>query len=250
MLKDIDYKKIIVLTHESDFVKSLMSNLKNYIKPLILNETNDGEITIDNLDYQYDAEVNYYKNILLNSNSNYKISQRVLALRQLHDLYKFISGSNTNLPIYNYICKLIHYRKDEDKHWDNNYISDLEQIFNYFGLTYDSSIETMQDETMFFNDIEELYNDIVNKNIYDIKIEDICCLRMISEYAIRIESQKVNRFEKRNKTMWDIDDSLKMKQLEYYLALLNTITHIDDDEISWPTLYLNDFKAIPKVVIL
>lgn len=249
MLKDIDYKKIIVLTHESDFIKSLMSNLKNYIKSLILNETNDGEITIDNLDYQYDAEVNYYKNILLNSNNNYTISQRVLALRQLHDLYKFISGSNTNLPIYNYICKLIHYRKDEDKHWDNNYISDLQQIFDYFGLTYDSSIETMQDETMFFNDIEALYNDIVNKNIYDIKIEDICCLRMISEYAIRIESQKVNRFEKRNKTMWDIDDSLKMKQLESYRALLNSITHIDDDEISWPTLCLNDFKAIPKVVI-
>ena len=107
----------------------------------------------------------------------------------------------------------------------------------------------MQDETMFFNDIEELYNDIVNKNIYDIKIEDICCLRMISEYAIRIESQKVNRFEKHNKTMWDIDDSLKMKQLENYRALLNSITHVDDDEISWPTMCLNDFKAIPKVVI-
>ena len=39
-----------------------------------------------------------------------------------------------------------------------------------------------------------------------------------------------------------------MKQLENYRALLNSITHIDDDEISWPTLCLNDFKAIPKVV--
>lgn len=88
MLKDIDYKKIIVLTHESDFIKLLMSNLKNYIKPLILNETNDGEITIDNLDYQYDAEVNYYKNILLNSNNNYtNLFQGVILIYQFIIIY-------------------------------------------------------------------------------------------------------------------------------------------------------------------
>lgn len=249
MLNNISYKKIIMLTHESDFIISVLSNLKNHVQSLILNETGDGEITINNLDYQFDAEVNYYKNILLNSNNNFTISQRVLAFRQLHDLFKFISGGNTNLAIYNYICKLIHYRKDENIYWSNDYILDLKRIFEYFGLVYDPSIEVMQDENLVFNDIETLYNVIVNKNIYEIKLEDICCLRMISEYAVRIESQKDNRFCKRNKTMWFIDDSLKMKKLESYRALLNSITHIDDDEIAWPTLCLNDFKAIPKVVI-
>lgn len=61
ILKDISYKKMILLTHESNFMVSVITNLKNYVKPLILSETNDGEITIDNLNYQYEAEVNYYK---------------------------------------------------------------------------------------------------------------------------------------------------------------------------------------------
>lgn len=52
---------MILLTHESNFMVSVITNLKNYVKPLILSETNDGEITIDNLNYQYEAEVNYYK---------------------------------------------------------------------------------------------------------------------------------------------------------------------------------------------
>ena len=249
MLKDISYKKMILLTHESNFMVSVITNLKNYVKPLILSETNDGEITIDNLNYQYEAEVNYYKNILLNIGNYFTISQRILAFRQLHDLFKFISGTNDNLAIYNYLCKLLHYRKDEKEYWDDNYIADLQKIFDYFGLSYDSSIELMKDENFVFDDIENLYTNIINKSVYDIKIEELCCLRMISEYAIRMDSQKDNRFKKSNQTMWKLNDSQKMKRLENYRALLNSITHIDDDEIAWPTLCLNDFKAIPKVVI-
>lgn len=248
-LKDVSYKKMILLTHESNFMISVTTNLKNYVKPLILNETNDGEITIDNLNYQYEAEVNYYKDILLNNGNSFYISQRILALRQLHDLFKFISGTTENLSIYNYLCKLLHYRKDEEEHWDDNYIVDLIKIFDYFGLSYDSSIELMKDENFVFDDIKKLYNNIVNKSVYDIKIEELCCLRMIAEYAIRMDSQKDNKFKKSNQNMWKLNDSPKMKKLENYRALLNSITHIDDDEIAWPTLCLNDFKAIPKVVV-
>ena len=63
-----------------------------------------------------------------------------------------------------------------------------------------------------------------------------------------MESTKSNRFKKKIETMWKIDDSNKLKELEPFRALLNSISHIDD-EIAWTTLHLNDFKAIPKVVI-
>lgn len=250
-LNNIHYKKIILLTHESNFITSVVSNFKNYssVKPLLLNETNEGEITITELNCKYDAEVNFYKNILLNPNNIFTISERIIALRQLHDLYKFITGTSSKLSIYNYICKLLHYRKEEEKHWNDNYIEDLKKLFNYFGLNYDSSIEVMKKEETVFKDIETLHKTITMKNVYDIKLEEICCLRVIAEYVVRMESTKSNRFKKKVETMWKIDDSNKLKELEPFRALLNSITHIDDDEIAWPTLRLNDFKAIPKVVI-
>ena len=248
-LKDVEYKKIIILTHESSFTISLINNMKNFITPLILNETNEGEITIESLNYQYEAEVNYYKNILMNNNNKYSISQRVLALRQLHDLFKFISGEKNNLPIYNYLCKLVHYRKDENESWDEIYKTDLNKLFDYFGLCYDRSIEAIKDETIVFKNIEDLYKNITTKDVYSIEVEDICSLRMISEYAVRSESKSNKRFKINCQTMWMIDDSNKVKELENYRALLNSITHIDDDEVAWPTLCLNDFKAFPKVVI-
>ncbi len=250
-LNKIHYKKIILLTHESNFITSIVSNFKNYssVKPLLLNETNEGVITVTDLNCKYDAEVNFYKNILLNPSNTFTICQRIIALRQLHDLYKFITGTNTNLSVYNYICKLLHYRKDEEEQWNDNYIDDLKRIFYYYGLSYDISIEDMKNEEFVFKSIESIYETITMKNIYDIKLEEICCLRVIAEYAVRTESKKRNRFKKKIKTMWMLDDSSKLRGLEPFRALLNSITHIDDDEIAWPTLCLNDFKAIPKVVL-
>ncbi len=250
-LNKIHYKKIILLTHESNFITSIVSNFKNYssVKPLLLNETNEGVITVTDLNCKYDAEVNFYKNILLNPSNTFTICQRIIALRQLHDLYKFITGTNTNLSVYNYICKLLHYRKDEEEQWNDNYIDDLKRIFYYYGLSYDISIEDMKNEEFVLKSIESIYETITMKNIYDIKLEEICCLRVIAEYAVRTESKKRNRFKKKIKTMWMLDDSSKLRGLEPFRALLNSITHIDDDEIAWPTLCLNDFKAIPKVVL-
>ena len=253
-LKNIEYKKIVILTHESSFLISIINNLNvnnNDIvsKALLLNETASSNIEMVPIDSDYRNEVNLYKSMLDMSNQNINLSQRILALRHLHDLYKLLSGRTNNLSFYNYVCKLVHYRKDEDKHWDNDYIIDLRKIYEYFGIEYNSDIEQMGNEAYVFDKIDQLSLGIVSKDAYDISLEELCSFRMISESIIRNESADLNRFKKVKRTMWFIEDSPKKEELEGYRVLLNSISHIDDEEMAWPNLYVEDLKTVPRVII-
>ncbi|MBR1417017.1 MAG: AAA family ATPase [Bacilli bacterium] len=251
-LGDATFKKMFLLTHELDFVSSVVKGFRGYLNttPLILVETNDSEIEIMNLEDNYLPEIDLYKNILSNSNGHYSIVQRAIAFRQLYELYKYINKLPSNMPIYKYVCKLVHYRKDESTiGWNNDYIDDIRKIFEYFGLNYDNTFESIQDESAIFLEIENLYSTIVVKNAYQLSIEELCCLRTIAEYAVRTESISPNRFRKSMLSMWKITDSIKEKRLEEFKTLLNAIMHSDDDEIYWTKLSLNEYKAIPKYVI-
>ncbi len=249
-LTTISFKKMIILTHESNFLTSVINNFKSLnITAVLLNEKNDNEICIEEIDSNFNAEVNLYKNMLNFSNGNIRISQRALALRQLHDLRKFILDEQRNLSFYNYICKLIHYRKDENTCWDPSYSSDIRKLFDYFGIVYNSSINQIQNESLFFADVDSLLSDIIIKSPYDLSLEELCSIRMISESAVRNESRLPNRFKKSAQSLWKINDSSKQKELSNYKAILNSLSHIDDDEVAWPSLCVNDMKAIPKIVI-
>ena len=246
------FNKMFLLTHELDFIHSVEKGFRGFLNttPLILVETNNSEIEIMSLENNYLPEIDLYKNILLNPNGTYSIVQRAIAFRQLYELYKYINQLPNNMPVYNYICKLVHYRKDESTTtWNNNFIDDIKKIFEYFGLTYDTTFESIQDETTIFSEIENLYNTISVKNAFQLTVEELCCLRTIAEYAVRSESSSPNRFKKSIQNMWKITDSPKRDRLEEFKTLLNAIMHSDDDEICWTKLSLNEFKAIPKYVI-
>lgn len=251
-LGDASFNKMFLLTHELDFIHSVEKGFRGFLNtsPLILVETNNSEIEIMSLENNYLPEIDLYKNILLNPNGTYSIVQRAIAFRQLYELYKYINQLPNNMPVYNYICKLVHYRKDESTTtWNNNFIDDIKKIFEYFGLAYDTTFESIQDETTIFSEIENLYNTISVKNAFQLTVEELCCLRTIAEYVVRSESSSPNRFKKLIQNMWKITDSPKRDRLEEFKTLLNAIMHSDDDEICWTKLSLNEFKAIPKYVI-
>lgn len=243
----LQYKKIVILTHESNFLTSIVSNYEQLakVKCTILTELNESEIEIKEIHRQYDSEINVYKN-MLNFSINFHISQRIIALRQLHDLYQYITGDSKK-ELYEYICKLVHFRKDEQTYWNQVIITQINELFNYFAISYDSQIENIKDEQLVFSDMEQLLNEITSKDIYDITLEDLVSLRMISEVSVRNESNDANKFKVR--TLWSIKSSSKKDQLQNFKALLNSITHIDNDEITWPVLCINDLKSIPKYVI-
>ena len=243
----LQYKKIVILTHESNFLTSIISNYEHLanVKCTILIENNESEIEINELHKHYDSEVNVYKE-MLNFSVKFHISQRIIALRQLHDLYQYITGGNKK-ELYKYICKLVHFRKDDQTTWNPIMITQIKELFNYFAISYDSQIENIQDEQLVFSDMELLLNEITLKNIYDITLEDLVSLRMISEVAVRNESNDINKYKA--KTIWSIKSSSKKDQLKNYKVLLNSIAHVDNDEITWPVLCVNDLKSIPKYVI-
>lgn len=243
----LQYKKIVILTHESNFLTSIVSNYEHLtnVKCTILTELNESEIEIKELHRQYDSEVNVYKD-MLNFSSNFHISQRIVALRQLHDLYKYITGDSKK-ELYDYICKLVHFRKDDNTCWDPIMVTQINELFNYFAINYDSQIENIQDEQLVFSDMELLLNEITSKNIYDITLEDLVSLRMISEVAVRNESNDINKYK--TKKLWSVKSSSKKERLQNFKVLLNSITHVDNDEITWPILCVNDLKSIPKYVI-
>ena len=241
-----DYKKMIILTHESNFVSSIVSCYKKIqsVNCLILNETDEGKIEINNLEPNYISELNLYKNII-DFSHDFSISQRVLAIRKLYELYRHITG-NEKLNLYGYICKLVHYRKDDKAKWDNSYIDEIKILYDFYGVKYDSSIESIKDETIVFGDIDCLYNKLIKKNIYDITPEEIICLRMISESAIRNDSSDTKRFKEQN--LMRIKNSNKLNNLSVFMELLNAMTHSDEEEI-WPELSLNDIRSIPRIII-
>ena len=243
----LQYKKIVILTHESNFLTSIVSNYEHLtnVKCTILTELNESEIEIKELHRQYDSEVNVYKD-MLNFSSNFHISQRIVALRQLHDLYQYITGDGKK-ELYNYICKLVHFRKDDNACWDPIIVTQINELFNYFAINYDSQIENIQDEQLVFSDMELLLNEITSKDIYDITLEDLVSLRMISEVAVRNESNDINKYK--TKKLWSVKSSSKKERLQNFKVLLNSITHVDNDEITWPILCVNDLKSIPKYVI-
>lgn len=243
----LQYKKIVILTHESNFLTSIVSNYEHLtnVKCTILTELNESEIEIKELHRQYDSEVNVYKD-MLNFSSNFHISQRIVALRQLHDLYQYITGDGKK-ELYDYICKLVHFRKDDNACWDPIMVTQINELFNYFAINYDSQIENIQDEQLVFSDMELLLNEITSKDIYDITLEDLVCLRMISEVAVRNESNDINKYK--TKKLWSVKSSSKKERLQNFKVLLNSITHVDNDEITWPILCVNDLKSIPKYVI-
>lgn len=243
----LQYKKIVILTHESNFLTSIVSNYEHYtnVKCTILTEINESEIEIKELHRQYDSEVNVYKD-MLNFSFDFHISQRIIALRQLHDLYQYITGDSKK-ELYKYICKLVHFRKDEQTYWNQVMKTQINELFNYFAISYDSQIENIKDEQLVFSDMEQLLNEITSKDIYNITLEDLVSLRMISEVSVRNESNDANKFKVR--TLWSIKSSSKKDQLQNFKVLLNSITHIDNDEITWPVLCINDLKSIPKYVI-
>lgn len=243
----LQYKKIVILTHESNFLTSIVSNYEHLtnVKCTILTELNESEIEIKELCRQYDSEVNVYKD-MLNFSSNFHISQRIVALRQLHDLYQYITGDGKK-ELYDYICKLVHFRKDDNACWDPIMVTQINELFNYFAISYDSQIENIQDEQLVFSDMELLLNEITSKDIYDITLEDLVCLRMISEVAVRNESNDINKYK--TKKLWSVKSSSKKERLQNFKVLLNSITHVDNDEITWPILCVNDLKSIPKYVI-
>lgn len=243
----LQYKKIVILTHESNFLTSIVSNYEHLtnVKCTILTELNESEIEIKELHRQYDSEVNVYKD-MLNFSSNFHISQRIVALRQLHDLYQYITG-NGKKELYDYICKLVHFRKDDNACWDPIMVTQIKELFNYFAINYDSQIENIHDEQLVFSDMELLLNEITSKDIYDITLEDLVSLRMISEVAVRNESNDINKYK--TKKLWSVKSSSKKERLQNFKVLLNSITHVDNDEITWPILCVNDLKSIPKYVI-
>ena len=243
----LQYKKIVILTHESNFLTSIVSNYEHLtnVKCTILTELNESEIEIKELHRQYDSEVNVYKD-MLNFSSNIHISQRIVALRQLHDLYQYITGDGKK-ELYDYICKLVHFRKNDNACWNPIMVTQINELFNYFAINYDSQIENIHDEQLVFSDMELLLNEITSKDIYDITLEDLVSLRMISEVAVRKESNDINKFKV--KTLWSVKSSSKKEQLQNFKVLLNSITHVDNDEITWPILCVNDLKSIPKYVI-
>ena len=243
----LQYKKIVILTHESNFLTSIVSNYEHLtnVKCTILTELNESEIEIKELQRQYDSEVNVYKD-MLNFSSNFHISQRIVALRQLHDLYQYITGDGKK-ELYDYICKLVHFRKDDNTCWDQIMVTQINELFNYFAINYDSQIENIQDEQLVFSDMELLLNEITSKDIYDITLEDLVSLRMISEVAVRNESNDINKYK--TKKLWSVKSSSKKERLQNFNVLLNSITHVDNDEITWPILCVNDLKSIPKYVI-
>lgn len=243
----LQYKKIVILTHESNFLTSIVSNYEHLtnVKCTILTELNESEIEIKELHRQYDSEVNVYKD-MLNFSSNFHISQRIVALRQLHDLYQYITG-NGKKELYDYICKLVHFRKDDNACWDPIMVTQIKELFNYFAINYDSQIENIHDEQLVFSDMELLLNEITSKDIYDITLEDLVILRMISEVAVRNESNDINKYK--TKKLWSVKSSSKKERLQNFKVLLNSITHVDNDEITWPILCVNDLKSIPKYVI-
>lgn len=243
----LQYKKIVILTHESNFLMSIVSNYEHLtnVKCTILTELNESEIEIKELHRQYDSEVNVYKD-MLNFSSNFHISQRIVALRQLHDLYQYITG-NGKKELYDYICKLVHFRKDDNACWDPIMVTQIKELFNYFAINYDSQIENIHDEQLVFSDMELLLNEITSKDIYDITLEDLVSLRMISEVAVRNESNDINKYK--TKKLWSVKSSSKKERLQNFKVLLNSITHVDNDEITWPILCVNDLKSIPKYVI-
>lgn len=243
----LQYKKIVILTHESNFLTSIVSNYEHLtnVKCTILTELNESEIEIKELHRQYDSEVNVYKD-MLNFSSNFHISQRIVALRQLHDLYQYITGDGKK-ELYDYICKLVHFRKGDNACWDPIMSTQINELFNYFAINYDSQIENIQDEQLVFSDMELLLNEITSKDIYDITLEDLVSLRMISEVAVRNESNDINKYKA--KKLWSVKSSSKKERLQNFKVLLNSITHVDNDEITWPILCVNDLKSIPKYVI-
>lgn len=243
----LKYKKIVILTHENNFLTSILSNYERVanVKCTILTEINEFETRINELHKYYDSEVNVYKN-MLNFSFDFHISQRIIAIRQLHDLYQYITG-NCKKELYGYICKLVHFRKKDKTCWNSIMIAQIKELFNYFAIAYDSQIEKMQDEQLVFSDMELLLNEITSKDIYDITLEDLVSLRMISEVAVRNESNDIDRFKA--KTLWSVKSSSKKESLQNFRILLNSITHIDNDEITWPVLCVNDLKSIPKYVI-
>lgn len=243
----LQYKKIVILTHESNFLTSIVSNYEHLtnVKCTILTELNESEIEIKELHRQYDSDVNVYKD-MLNFSSNFHISQRIVALRQLHDLYQYITG-NGKKELYDYICKLVHFRKDDNACWDPIMVTQIKELFNYFAINYDSQIENIHDEQLVFSDMELLLNEITSKDIYDITLEDLVSLRMISEVAVRNESNDINKYK--TKKLWSVKSSSKKERLQNFKVLLNSITHVDNDEITWPILCVNDLKSIPKYVI-
>lgn len=243
----LQYKKIVILTHESNFLTSIVSNYEHLtnVKCTILTELNESEIEIKELHRQYDSEVNVYKD-MLNFSSNFHISQRIVALRQLHDLYQYITGDGKK-ELYDYMCKLVHFRKDDNACWDPIMVTQINELFNYFAVNYDSQIENIQDEQLVFSDMELLLNEITSKDIYDITLEDLVSLRMISEVAVRNESNDINKYK--TKKLWSVKSSSKKERLQNFKVLLNSITHVDNDEITWPILCVNDLKSIPKYVI-
>ena len=246
-ITNLDYKKIVILTHESNFLTSIIANYDRLasVKCVILNEVEDSEINIELIEPKFDSEVNVYKT-MLNFSCAFHMSQRVIALRQLHDLFKYITG-NSKTNLYNYLCKLVHFRKNDSACWSQSVIDEIKDIYDYFGIQYDLQIENIQDETTIFSDMELLLDEITNKSVYEISLEELVCFRMISEVAVRNESVQSDRFSV--KSLWNISDSMKEKRMENYRVLLNSITHIDNDEGSWPTICVNDLKSIPKYVI-
>lgn len=249
-LREVLYKKILILTHESDFLISLIENLNinNYGKALLLNEVSSTEIELVEISSDYRSEVDLYRGMLIMDN-NLKLSQRVVALRQLHDLYKKLTGRLENMAIYDYICKLIHYRKDEIEHWNDTFNQDIIKLFEYFGITYDEDIKQIGDENLVFNSIDELCAELLAKDIYEIGLEDLCCLRMVSEAITRNESSNPNKYKKSILNMWRLSDSTKVKKLKNYRTLLNSICHVDDEEIAWSNINIEDLKAVPRVII-
>ena len=240
-------KKIILLSHESNFVSAIVSCYKKNddIKCLIINETKDGELELCDLILDYSSEMDLYKN-MLNFSNDFTISQRVLALRKLYELYRYITMQK-KLKVYDYLCKLIHYRKKDSIEWKESYINDIKQILLFYGITYDSKIEQIKDESRVFDDIDNLYNSIVTKNVFDLSTEEIVCLRMISEKVVRDDSKNSKNYKE--KDWMKLTDSTVLEKLEIYTELLNAITHSDDEECLWPELNLNDLKAIPKFII-
>lgn len=250
-LRAMLYRKILILTHESDFLISLIGNLNinNSVKALLLNEVSSTEIKLIEIASDYRSEVNLYRGMLIMDNNNIKLSQRVVALRQLHDLYKKMIGRTENMAIYNYICKLIHYRKEDTESWDDTFNQDIIKIFEYFGITYNDDINQIGDENLVFNSIDELCTELLAKDVYEISLEDLCSLRMIAEAVTRNESSNPNKYKKSIKNMWRLPDSAKVKKLYNYKVLLNSICHVDDEEIAWPNINIEDLKAVPRVVI-
>lgn len=244
---NLDFKKIVILTHESNFLTSIVANYERQasVQCVILNEINESEIKIESLNQIYNSEVHVYKD-MLNFSNNFHLSQRVIALRQLHDLFNYITGEKKD-DLYNYLCKLVHFRKNDSATWNMDVADQIKEVFDYFGVQYDTQIESIQDEQQVFNDMEALLTDITNKSVYSISLEDLISLRMISEVAVRNESSSSNRYTVN--TLWRITDSIKERDLKKFRVLLNSITHVDNDEIAWPVLCVNDLKSIPKYVI-